>query len=60
MIWTAGYGFPDHRGGPMHMADTVGLGTVIARLDHYASTRGDEHGYWTVSPLLRNQMSRSL
>jgi len=53
VIWTAGYGFPDHRGGPMHMADAMGLGSVVARLDHYAGARGNEHGYWTVSPLLR-------
>ena len=53
VIWTAGYGFPDHRGGPMHMADATGLATIVARLDHHAATRGNAHGYWTVSPLLR-------
>lgn len=53
VVWTAGYGFPDHRGGPMHMADTVGLRKVIERLDQYAGVRGNEHGYWTVAPLLR-------
>jgi len=53
VVWTAGYGFPDHRGGPMHWADSVGLGTVVERLDHYASVRGNAHGYWAVSPLLR-------
>jgi len=52
VVWTAGYGFPDHRGGPMHMADSVGLPRVVERLAHYALARGNKHGYWTVSPLL--------
>ncbi|MDM0071030.1 3-hydroxyacyl-CoA dehydrogenase NAD-binding domain-containing protein [Variovorax sp. J31P207] len=52
MVWVAGYGFPDHRGGPIHMADAIGLPQIAARLAHYAKTRGNPHGYWTISPLL--------
>ncbi len=58
VVWTAGYGFPDHRGGPMQYADERGLAHIVARLDHYAATRGNPHGYWTVSPLLRNLADR--
>ena len=54
VIWTAGYGFPDHTGGPLFMADQIGLGKVVAQLDHYANARGNPYGYWTVSPLLRS------
>lgn len=53
VVWTAGYGFPDHQGGPMFLADERGLSQVVQRLDHYAATRGNNFGYWTVSPLLR-------
>ncbi|MFT3819551.1 MAG: 3-hydroxyacyl-CoA dehydrogenase NAD-binding domain-containing protein [Rubrivivax sp.] len=52
VVWTAGYGFPAWRGGPMHMADRVGLVRIVERLNHYARTRGNDWGYWTVSPLL--------
>ncbi|MDM0018231.1 3-hydroxyacyl-CoA dehydrogenase NAD-binding domain-containing protein [Variovorax saccharolyticus] len=52
MVWVAGYGFPDHRGGPIHMADAIGLPQIAARLAHYAKTRGNPHGYWSISPLL--------
>ena len=52
MVWTAGYGFPDHQGGPIHMADTIGLPVIAGRLAHYAKARGNAFGYWTVSPLL--------
>ncbi|WP_024280116.1 3-hydroxyacyl-CoA dehydrogenase NAD-binding domain-containing protein [Xanthobacter sp. 126] len=53
VVWTAGYGFPSWRGGPVFMADEIGLPTIVERLDHYAQTLGNAHGYWSVSPLLR-------
>jgi 3-hydroxyacyl-CoA dehydrogenase len=52
VVWVAGYGFPDHRGGPMFMADQISLATIAERLAHYAQTRGNEFGYWTPSPFL--------
>ena len=55
VVWTAGYGFPDHKGGPMFMADVLGLGVISDRMAHYASTRGNAYGYWTLSPLLASQ-----
>ena len=53
VVWTSGYGFPRWRGGPLFMADEIGLKQVVARLEHYGARDGDPHGYWTVSPLLR-------
>ena len=52
VVWVAGYGFPDHRGGPMFMADQIGLSTIADRLAHYSQLRGNRFGYWTPSPLL--------
>jgi 3-hydroxyacyl-CoA dehydrogenase len=52
IVWTAGYGFPDHRGGPVFMADDIGLPVIVERLTHYGATLGNPHGYWTISPLL--------
>ena len=52
MVWTAGYGFPDHQGGPLWMADAIGLALIAERLAHFAEVRGNPFGYWTVSPLL--------
>lgn len=46
VVYLAGYGFPRHRGGPMHYADSVGLSTVVARLREF-------HGEgWEPAPLL--------
>ena len=45
-----GYGFPRHKGGPMHLADQIGVGTLIERIEAYA----DEDAYfWQVPSLLR-------
>lgn len=53
IVWTAGYGFPDHLGGPMCWADQCGLAHIVERLEHHAATRGNPHGYWSVAPLLQ-------
>ena len=52
VIWTAGYGFPDHRGGPIFMADAIGLPAIVEALQRYGRRRGDAYGYWRVAPLL--------
>ncbi|WOH69933.1 3-hydroxyacyl-CoA dehydrogenase family protein [Bradyrhizobium sp. BWA-3-5] len=54
VVWTAGYGFPDHRGGPMFMAGQIGLPEIEKTLDHYGRVRGNEFGYWTPSSLLKS------
>ena len=33
VVYVNGFGFPRHRGGPMFYADTVGLSTVLARVN---------------------------
>jgi len=53
VVWTAGYGFPAWRGGPLFMADEIGAGEIVARLEHYAQALGNADGRWTVAPLLR-------
>jgi 3-hydroxyacyl-CoA dehydrogenase len=49
VIYSYGFGFPRHRGGPMFYADTVGLPTVLARVKEYRARFGD---YWQPAPLL--------
>jgi 3-hydroxyacyl-CoA dehydrogenase len=49
VIYCYGFGFPRHRGGPMFHADTVGLSTVLARVQEYRRQCGD---YWQPAPLL--------
>lgn len=50
VVWTSGYGFPRHRGGPMFYADCLGLNTVVAGIEKYKKKYGDE--FWTPAPLL--------
>jgi 3-hydroxyacyl-CoA dehydrogenase len=49
VIYCYGFGFPRHRGGPMFYADTVGLPTVLRRVQDYRAQLGD---YWKPAPLL--------
>ncbi|MBB3257090.1 3-hydroxyacyl-CoA dehydrogenase [Paraburkholderia bannensis] len=50
-----GYGFPRHRGGPMHYADTVGLVTVLADIREFAK---EDPLFWKPSPLLVELVER--
>lgn len=58
VVWTEGYGFPEYLGGPVFMADQLGLRTITARLQHYAQMRGNAFDYWTVSALLQTLAAR--
>ena len=53
IIWTNGYGFPAYRGGPLFYADTVGLDKIYAAICRFRDELGNEFGYWTPAPLLR-------
>ncbi len=53
VVWCAGYGFPRYRGGPMFYGDTVGLTQIVDDMAKYARQCGNDFGYWTPSPLLR-------
>jgi 3-hydroxyacyl-CoA dehydrogenase len=57
LVWVNGYGFPDFRGGPMHMADVIGLQKIAERLDHYAAERKDRHDYWSRAGLLTDMIA---
>jgi 3-hydroxyacyl-CoA dehydrogenase len=46
-----GYGFPAWRGGPIFYADTIGLDTVLARIDGFERQHGAD--LWSPAPLLK-------
>ena len=51
VVYLNGYGFPQHRGGPMLHADIVGLPNVVRSLKRFASEPGAE-AWWQPAPLL--------
>lgn len=51
-VFTTGFGFPTARGGPMTMANAIGLRRIHDRIAAFAQERGNPYGYWTPSPLL--------
>ena len=52
VVWVNGYGFPRHRGGPMHYADTIGVGKVYAKVCEFRDRFGSM--YWEVPELLED------
>ena len=51
IVYLNGYGFPAWRGGPMFYADTVGLETVLARIEEFRERHGED--LWSPAPLLQ-------
>jgi 3-hydroxyacyl-CoA dehydrogenase len=51
VIWINGYGFPRHRGGPMHYADAIGLDRIYETVCAFRDRFGDR--YWAPPELLR-------
>ena len=49
VIYCYGFGFPRYRGGPMFYAESLGLPTVLARIQEYRTRLGD---YWRPAPLI--------
>ena len=49
MVFLFGYGFPRHRGGPLHYADTIGAKELQKRIIAYAK---DDPHYWQMPPLI--------
>ncbi len=52
MVYLTGYGFPIHRGGPMHYADESGLFNVVQRMKRFAQNPLDDAKFWEPAPLL--------
>ena len=52
MVYITGYGFPMHRGGPMHYADQFGLFNVVQAMHRFAANPLDDAAFWIPAPLL--------
>ncbi len=50
IVWINGYGWPAYRGGPMYYADSIGLETLVRKLEEHAPKLGAD---FSVSALLK-------
>lgn len=57
VVYLAGYGFPDFRGGPMFHADTLGLNQVIERMAAFERLQTRDPAFWRPAPLLQRLAS---
>jgi 3-hydroxyacyl-CoA dehydrogenase len=54
LVWINGYGFPAWLGGPLHYAESLGLGRVLAGIEHYRDSLGAYGQLWfKPAPLLQ-------
>ncbi|MGE4611933.1 MAG: 3-hydroxyacyl-CoA dehydrogenase NAD-binding domain-containing protein [Paracoccaceae bacterium] len=53
-VFLFGYGFPRHRGGPLHYADTIGATELVRRIKAYAN---DDPHYWNPPTLLEKMVA---
>jgi len=52
VVYLNGYGFPLHRGGPMHYAQQVGLFNVVRAIRRYALASEQAAAFWQPASLL--------
>ena len=52
MVYLNGYGFPLHRGGPMHWCDQVGLYNVARRMREFARDPHTDQKFWKPAKLV--------
>ena len=52
MVYITGYGFPAHRGGPMHYASEFGLFNVVQAMQRFARNPMDDAAFWKPAPLI--------
>ena len=57
VVWTAGYGFPAHRGGPMFHADSLGLDQVLDSIERFSA--GYQGWAWQPAALLQRLVAES-
>ena len=57
MVYVAGYGFPEFRGGPIFYADTIGLPNILRTMRGFA--KGYQPDAWQPAPLLSKLASQS-
>ena len=50
ITYLTGYGFPAHQGGPMYLADRIGLPSVLADIERLHQEYGI---WWEPAPLLQ-------
>jgi 3-hydroxyacyl-CoA dehydrogenase len=53
MVYVTGYGFPIHRGGPMHYADQMGLYNMVMAMNSFAQNPNDDANFWQPAPLIK-------
>lgn len=60
VVYVQGYGFPPHRGGPMHLIEEAGIADVIRTMRDFARRNGPDAAFWAPAPLLERAAATGL
>lgn len=55
VVYLTGYGFPERTGGPMYLADTIGISNIVRRMREFADCNHGDPSVWKPHPLLCEQ-----
>lgn len=56
VVYCYGYGFPRHRGGPMHYVQARGLAWAVKRMTEFQQNLNQDN--WSIAPLIANNAER--
>jgi len=56
VVYCYGYGFPRHRGGPMHYVQARGLTWAVERMTEFQQTLNQDN--WSIAPLIASNAER--
>ena len=56
VVYCYGYGFPRHRGGPMHYVQARGLAWAVKRMTEFQQNINQDN--WSIAPLIANNAER--
>lgn len=56
VVYCYGYGFPRHRGGPMHYVQALGLTWAVERMTEFQQTLNQDN--WSIAPLIASNAER--
>ncbi len=56
VVYCYGYGFPRHRGGPMHYLQARGLAWAVKRMTEFQQNLNQDN--WSIAPLIANNAER--
>lgn len=57
VIYVTGYGFPAHKGGPMHYANQIGFKAMTQSMKGFSQNPFDDQAFWTPASMIQKLLA---